>query len=312
MKKIIPVITAVLLILCAAFAAPVLAQDVRGAELRLVVGEELIPPKTPEEISDAIKDLPYADDYDSLTDQEKAQVMDQVDNIVLGIENLSEEEQGKIPQKDIEKLGDLYDKIYNVTIHKDTSAVQGLSTRVPEEDIWVHGAGMAAAALGGDVKIIIRQDMPPEGAVMAFTFELYLKRDGEQEYTKVQLRTPLLVKMKLPASVKAEGLIIRHVREDGSMVLMATEMDGRTASFMPTHFSNFLFIEANGSDPAPDDTISEAPPLDATTSDVTPSDDTPSPKTGDTLTSLQCTILVALATVFIGLGAGKAKKKKRT
>lgn len=306
MKKIIPVITAVLLILCAAFAAPVSAQDVRGAELRLVVGEELIPPKTPEEISDAIRDLPYADDYDSLTDEEKAQVKDRVDNIVTGIEGLSEEEKGKIPQKDIVKLGDLYDKIYNVTIHKDTSAVEGLPTRVSEGDIEVYGAGLAAAALGGDVKIIIRQDMPTEGVVMAFTLELYLKRSGENDYSKVQLRTPLVIRMKLPDSVKAEGLTIRNVRDDGSIVVLTPEIDGRTASFMPAHFSNFLFIEANGPVPTPG-TSSPETPYPGTSSPISPS-----PKTGDTLTGLQWTILAALVMVFIVLVAGKARKKERS
>lgn len=264
MKKLIPILTVLLIFGAPVFAAvdilaaPVPDQDIRGTGLRLVVGEKPIPPKTPEEISAAIKDLPDADDYDNLTDEEKAEVKDKVDSIVEGIENLPEEEQAKIPRKDIEKLGELYDKVYNVIIHKNTSAASGLTTRVPEEDIQVYGAGMAAAALGGDVKIIIRQDLPPDDAVMAFTFELYLKQDGDSGYTRVQLRTPLVIRLKLPDSVKAEGLTIRHIREDGRTEILTPEIDGRMVSFMPTHFSNFLFIEREHITSVQQDTIRRA------------------------------------------------------
>ena len=207
-------------------------------------------PETPDEVSDSIDKLPTPEDYDAMTPEEQEEVKDAVDTVVDSITDLPEEEQAQIPAEDIEKISDLYDKIYKITIHKDTSAAQGLPTHVDEADIQVYGAGMAAQALGGDVKITLTQDLPPDHATLAFTLELYVKRESDTDYQKVDLKTPIVIQFALPESVKADGLTIEHLNPDGSVKETLTpEIKERTLTFLTTSFSNFLFVEQK--DPTP-------------------------------------------------------------
>lgn len=207
-------------------------------------------PETPDEVSDSIDKLPTPEDYDAMTPEEQEEVKDAVDTVVDSITDLPEEEQAQIPAEDIEKISDLYDKIYKITIHKDTSAAQGLPTHVDEADIQVYGAGMAAQALGGDVKITLTQDLPPDHATLAFTLELYVKRESGTDYQKVDLKTPIVIQFALPESVKADGLSIEHLNPDGSVKETLTpEIKERTLTFLTTSFSNFLFVEQK--DPTP-------------------------------------------------------------
>ncbi|ALU14010.1 cell surface protein [Eubacterium limosum] len=207
-------------------------------------------PETPDEVSDSIDKLPTPEDYDAMTPEEQEEVKDAVDTVVDSITDLPEEEQAQIPAEDIEKISDLYDKIYKITIHKDTSAAQGLPTHVDEADIQVYGAGMAAQALGGDVKITLTQDLPPDHATLAFTLELYVKRESGTDYQKVDLKTPIVIQFALPESVKADGLTIEHLNPDGSVKETLTpEIKERTLTFLTTSFSNFLFVEQK--DPTP-------------------------------------------------------------
>ena len=207
-------------------------------------------PETPDEVSDSIDKLPTPEDYDAMTPEEQEEVKDAVDTVVDSITDLPEEEQAQIPAEDIEKISDLYDKIYKITIHKDTSAAQELPTHVDEADIQVYGAGMAAQALGGDVKITLTQDLPPDHATLAFTLELYVKRESDTDYQKVDLKTPIVIQFALPESVKADGLTIEHLNPDGSVKETLTpEIKERTLTFLTTSFSNFLFVEQK--DPTP-------------------------------------------------------------
>ena len=225
-------------------------------EATLTITEKLVnpyvpeKPETPDEVSDSIDKLPTPEDYDAMTPEEQEEVKDAVDTVVDSITDLPEEEQAQIPAEDIEKISDLYDKIYKITIHKDTSAAQGLPTHVDEADIQVYGAGMAAQALGGDVKITLTQDLPPDHATLAFTLELYVKRESDTDYQKVDLKTPIVIQFALPESVKADGLSIEHLNPDGSVKETLTpEIKERTLTFLTTSFSNFLFVEQK--DPTP-------------------------------------------------------------
>ena len=137
----------------------------------------------------------------------------------------------------------LYDKIYNVKIIKDTTAAQGLPTHIDEEDIQIIGAGMAAKALGGDVKVIVTQDMPTKGS-LAFTMKLMVKRAGENDYQQVELATPIVFQIKLPEHIKVKGLKVNHYRVNGELIeVLKPEINGEVASVLTTSFSTFEFIE---------------------------------------------------------------------
>ncbi|WP_195270852.1 hypothetical protein, partial [Eubacterium sp. 1001713B170207_170306_E7] len=211
-------------------------------------------PGTPDEVSDSISKLPTPEDYDTMTPEEQEEVKEAVDTIADSITGMTPEEQAQIPTEDIEKIGDLYDKIYKITIHKDTSAAQGLPTRVDEAGIQVYGAGMAAQALGGDVKITLTQDLAPDHATLAFTLELYVKRESDTDYQKAALKTPIVIQFTLPEDIKAEGLTIEHLNPDGSVKeTLIPEIKGRQLTFQTTSFSNFLFVEQKETpaDPTP-------------------------------------------------------------
>ena len=189
-----------------------------------------VKPTTPDEVTDIIDQLPSAENYDKLTDAEKEVVKEAVDKVVDGITDMTPDKQAQIPEDKIEKLGDLYDKVYKVTIHKDTSAAEGLKTHVKEEDIKVYGAGMAAQSLGKDVKITITQDLPTGGEAMAFSLKLFIDQNGS--YVPVELKTPIVIKFPLPESVKAEGLEIHHMNPDGTLkeILPPSSMAGSSPS----------------------------------------------------------------------------------
>lgn len=199
---------------------------------------------TPEEVSDDIKVLPDVEDFDKLTPEEKEEVKEQVNDIVENIETMDKEKQKEIKQEDVIKVAELYDKIYNVKIIKDTTAAQGLPTHIDEEDIQIIGAGMAAKALGGDVKVIVTQDIPTKGS-LAFTMKLMVKRVGESDYQQVQLATPIVFQVKLPENIKVKGLKVNHYRDNGELKeVLIPEIKGEVASVLTTSFSTFELIEA--------------------------------------------------------------------
>lgn len=198
---------------------------------------------TPEEVSNDIKVLPDVKDFDKLTPEEKEEVKEQVNDIVENIETMDKEKQKEIKQEDVIKVAELYDKIYNVKIIKDTTAAQGLQTHIDKEDIQVIGAGMAAKALGGDVKVIVTQDMPTKGS-LAFTMKLMVKRVGENDYQQVQLATPIVFQVKLPENIKVKGLKVNHYRDSGELIeVLIPEIKGEMASVLTASFSTFEFIE---------------------------------------------------------------------
>lgn len=199
---------------------------------------------TPEEVSDDIKVLPDVEDFDKLTPEEKEEVKEQVNDIVENIETMDKEKQKEIKQEDVIKVAELYDKIYNVKVIKDTTAAQGLPTHIDEDDIQVIGAGMAAKALGGDVKVIVTQDIPTKGS-LAFTMKLMVKRVGESDYQQVQLATPIVFQVKLPEHIKVKGLKVNHYRDNGELKeVLIPEIKGEVASVLTASFSTFEFIEA--------------------------------------------------------------------
>lgn len=198
---------------------------------------------TPEEVSDDIKVLPDVKDFDKLTPEKKEEVKEQVNDIVENIETMDKEKQKEIKQEDVIKVAELYDKIYNVKIIKDTTAVQGLPTHIDEEDIQIIGAGMAAKALGGDVKVIVTQDMPTKGS-LAFTMKLMVKRVGENDYQQVQLATPIVFQVKLPEHIKVQGLKVNHYQDNGELIeVLIPEIKGEVVSVLTASFSTFEFIE---------------------------------------------------------------------
>ena len=208
-------------------------------------------PKTPEEAAKDINNLPKPEDYDNLTPEEKEQVKEGADKVTEGIENLPPEQQAEIPQKDLEKLDELYEKIYNVIIEADTSALEGHPNHVKPEDIQFFGLGMAAKALGGEVKIVVTQNPAPDGSVLAFSFKLYLKGEGEADYQPAQLITPIDVKILLPEAIGNDGLYVRHLKGDGSEEAHELRIQGRLATFTTDSFSNFLFVKGEMPDPTP-------------------------------------------------------------
>ena len=256
-------------------------------------------PKTPGQAADDIDKLPTAEEYDKMSDADKELVKEAVDKVVEGITEMTPEEQAQIPEDKIEKLGDLYDKVYNVIIHKDTSAAEGLKTHVKEEDIKVYGVGMAAKSLGKDVKITITQDLPTGGESMAFSLKLFIDQNGS--YTPVELKTPIVIRFTLPESVKAEGLEIHHMNPDGTLkeILIPT-INGRALTFMTTSFSNFLFVETGKPTPTPGPT-------------PTPTQKITNPLTGKTLTmeTAMGTGAVLLSVIaLIALGGWQSIKKR--
>lgn len=198
---------------------------------------------TPEEVSNDIKKLPDVEDFDKLTPEEKEEVKEQVNGIAENIETMDKEKQKEIKQEDVIKVAKLYDKIYHVKIIKDTTAAQGLPTHIDEKDIKIIGAGMAAKALGGDVKVIVTQDIPTKGS-LAFTMKLMVKREGEKDYQQVQLATPIVFQIKLPEHIKVKGLKVNHYRDNGELIeVLKPEINGEVASVLTASFSTFEFIE---------------------------------------------------------------------
>lgn len=198
---------------------------------------------TPEEVSNDIKKLPDVEDFDKLTPEEKEEVKEQVNGIAENIETMDKEKQKEIKQEDVIKVAKLYDKIYHVKIIKDTTAAQGLPTHIDEKDIKIIGAGMAAKALGGDVKVIVTQDIPTKGS-LAFTMKLMVKREGEKDYQQVQLATPIVFQIKLPEHIKVKRLKVNHYRDNGELIeVLKPEINGEVASVLTASFSTFEFIE---------------------------------------------------------------------
>ena len=264
-----------------------------------------VKPTTPDEVADAIDQLPTAEEYDKMTDEEKEVVKEAVDTVVDGITEMTPEEQAKIPEDKIEKLGDLYDKVYNVVILKDTSAAENLKTHVKEEDIKVYGAGMAAKSKGKDVKITIIQDRPTGGEAMAFSLKLFIK-EGD-DYTPVELSTPIVIEFPLPESVKAEGLEIHHLNPDGSLKeILYPKFNGRELTFMTTSFSNFLFVETGKPTPTPVPTPGPSPT-------PTPKQKVTNPLTGKTLTmetAMGTGAVILSVTALIALGGWQLFRKR--
>ena len=144
--------------------------------------------KTPEEISQAIAELPDVSGLGTLTEEEQTQVRETVENIIESIAGLPPEQQLQIPQDDIIRL------------------------------------------------------------------KLYIRQEGSAEYTEAELKTPIVVHLRLPGHIKTQGLGIRHLNPDGSVKEnLVPAIKGSQASFMTASFSRFLFVEANGLEPGPED-----------------------------------------------------------
>lgn len=209
-----------------------------------------VKPTNPGEAAADIDKLPDAQDYDKLPPEQQELVKEAVETVAQGIAELKPEQQAQIPADKIEKLGELYDRAYKVTIYKDTSAADGLKNYVKEKDIQIFGAGMAAQSLGSDVRISITQDPPADGAIMAFSLDLFIDQNGK--YIPVELKTPIVIKFTLPDGVSGDNLVIRHLNPDGKLKeLLYPEINGRELTFMTTSFSNFLFVETGKPTPTP-------------------------------------------------------------
>ena len=210
--------------------------------------------KTPEEISQAIAELPDASGLGSLTEEEQTQVRETVENIIESIAGLPPEQQLQIPQDDIIRLEQYGASPYNLVIDKDTSATTGHETHIDEADVQIFGGSIAARAMDGDVKIVLTQELPPDGAALAIRLKLYIRQEGSAEYTEAELKTPIVVQLRLPGHIKTQGLGIRHLNPDGSVKEnLVPAIKGSQASFMTASFSRFLFVEASGLEPGPEE-----------------------------------------------------------
>ena len=253
-----------------------------------------VKPTNPGEAAADIDKLPDAQDYDKLPPEQQELVKEAVKTVAQGIAGLPSEQQAQIPADKIEKLGELYDRAYKVTIYKDTSAADGLKNYVKEEDIQIFGAGMAAQSLGSDVKISITQDPPADGAIMAFSLNLFIDQNGK--YIPVELKTPIVIKFTLPDGVSGDNLVIRHLNPDGKLKeLLYPEINGRELTFMTTSFSNFLFVETGKPTPTPSPTPRPTPADNSNT--------LKNPVTGLPMSTSEAALLGLSAIVLLTLGA---------
>ena len=277
--------------------------------------------KTPEEISQAIAELPDASGLGSLTEEEQTQVRETVENIIESIAGLPPEQQLQIPQDDIIRLEQYGASPYNLVIDKDTSATTGHETHIDEADVQIFGGSIAARAMDGDVKIVLTQELPPDGAALAIRLKLYIRQEDSAEYTEAELKTPIVVQLRLPGHIKTQGLGIRHLNPDGSVKEnLVPAIKGSQASFMTASFSRFLFVEASGLEPGPEEPTPgpEEPatgPEEPATGPEEPTLGTGVAKSHNTNTGLPVTgskaaaaALLALA-VLIGLAAWQYARK---
>ena len=270
--------------------------------------------KTPEEISQAIAELPDASGLGSLTEEEQTQVRETVENIIESIAGLPPEQQLQIPQDDIIRLEQYGASPYNLVIDKDTSATTGHETHIDEADVQIFGGSIAARAMDGDVKIVLTQELPPDGAALAIRLKLYIRQEDSAEYTEAELKTPIVVQLRLPGHIKTQGLGIRHLNPDGSVKEnLVPAIKGSQASFMTASFSRFLFVEASGLEPGPEEPTPG--PEEPATGPEEPTLGTGVAKSHNTNTGLPGTgskaaaaALLALA-VLIGLAAWQYARK---
>ena len=258
--------------------------------------------KTPEEIGQVIAKLPNASELGSLTAEEQTQVKETVDIVIESIAGLPPEQQMQIPQDDIIKLDQYGASPYSLIIDKDTSATKGHETHINEADIQIFGGGIAARAIGCDVKIILTQELPPDGSALAIRLKLYVRQKGSTEYIEAELKTPIVVQLRLPGHIKTQGLGIRHLNPDGSVKeKLVPVIKNSQASFMTTSFSRFLFVEASGLEPGPEaGKPTPGPEKNPLGADITKSHNTNTglPGTGSVAGAAVLLTLAALAAIF--------------